>query len=135
MKGYHQSQKRLTLEKEEDLIISTATRLLTADVKVKGGDKSTYPLYQTISSSDENLVYLLQSLRLFLETFIAPIDDATKVAALCQALIQTARPKALLTPLQIALGVQMHHLTSFRLIVDALNALGFSARMLKYANV
>jgi len=52
-------------------------------------------------------------------------DADTKISAIGQAIMQATRPRILIAPLQIALGVQLHHLTSSKYIVELLNSLGF----------
>ena len=55
-----------------------------------------------------------------------------KTASIGQALVQAARPKILLSPLQLGLGVEVHHLFASKYLVEHLNKLGFC---LSYAEV
>ena len=50
-----------------------------------------------------------------------------KISAIGQALIQAARPRTVLTPLQLGLAVQMHHHFQSKYLIESLHALGFSA--------
>ena len=50
-----------------------------------------------------------------------------KISAIGQALIQAARPRTVLTPLQLWLAVQMHHHFQSKYLIESLHALGFSA--------
>ena len=54
-------------------------------------------------------------------------DTSVKLASIGQAIVQACRPKSLLAPLQIGLGVQLHHHFGSRYLVDLLNSMGFSA--------
>ena len=54
-------------------------------------------------------------------------EDNKKVASIGQAIVQAARPRSLILPLQIGLAVQMHHLTRSKFIVNTLNVMGFCA--------
>ena len=65
-----------------------------------------------------------ESLRILLQTLF-PGNSSTKVASLGQAITQAARPRAILCPLQLGLGVQLHHHFSSRFLIDSLNAYGF----------
>ena len=55
-----------------------------------------------------------------------------KTASIGQALVQAARSKILLSPLQLGLGVEVHHLFASKYLVEHLNKLGFC---LSYAEV
>ena len=48
-----------------------------------------------------------------------------KIAAIGQAIAQTTRPRSLIPPLQIGLGVQLHHQYGSRFLIETLNSLGF----------
>ena len=48
-----------------------------------------------------------------------------KIASIGQAIMQAARPRVLLAPLQFGLGVQMHHHFGSRFLIDALHCHGF----------
>ena len=48
-----------------------------------------------------------------------------KIAPIGQAIMQAARPRVLLAPLQFGLGVQMHHHFGSRFLIDALHCHGF----------
>ena len=47
------------------------------------------------------------------------------LASLGQVLMQAARPRVLMTPLQLGLGVQMHHHNGSRFLTDSLHKHGF----------
>ena len=48
-----------------------------------------------------------------------------KIASIGQAIIQAARPRVLIAPLQIGLAVQMHHHYGSKFLIDSLNSHGF----------
>ena len=48
-----------------------------------------------------------------------------KLASIGQAIIQGARPRVILAPLQLGLGVQMHHHFSSKFLIDTLHSHGF----------
>lgn len=50
-----------------------------------------------------------------------------KVAAIGQAIVQAARPRSTLAPLQIGLAIQTHHMYRSRLLLDTLHNMGFAA--------
>ena len=49
-----------------------------------------------------------------------------KISAIGQAIIQAARPRAVLAPLQLAFGMQMHHHFRSRYLIESLHNLGSS---------
>ena len=48
-----------------------------------------------------------------------------KIASIGQAIIQAARPRVLIAPLQVGLAVQMHHHFGSQFLIDSLNSSGF----------
>ena len=52
-------------------------------------------------------------------------DVQAKNSSIGQAIMQAARPKVLLVPLQIGLGVQLHHHYASRFLIDTLHKHGF----------
>lgn len=53
-------------------------------------------------------------------------DQQLLVASLGQAIMQHSRPRALLAPLQVAVGVQIHHLVESKFLVQQMHKLGFT---------
>ena len=53
--------------------------------------------------------------------------QSLKTASIGQATMQAARPRDLIVPLQLGLGIQMHHQFSSIFLVDSLNHHGFSS--------
>ena len=49
----------------------------------------------------------------------------TKIASIGQAVMKAARPRVLLAPLQVGLGVQLHHHYTSRFLIDTLHKHGF----------
>ena len=52
---------------------------------------------------------LPSTLKFFLEGILASKNKAMKIASTGQAIVQSARPRRVLSPLQVALAVQLHH--------------------------
>ena len=76
-------------------------------------------------SIESNLDYIPDCLKLLLRTLFIEANADMKIASIGQAVIQASRPRVLITPLQIGLGVQMHHHFSSKFLVDTLYRLGF----------
>ena len=54
-----------------------------------------------------------------------------KIASIGQTIIQTARPRVLIAPLQISLAIQMHHHYGSNFLIDSLNCHGFCSSYTK----
>lgn len=120
-------------EKEKLCIIRTAALLLLADIKAMDSSKQDYPSSSDISNLDRNLQFLPPSMTLLLSTLLRDKKDCKlKIASIGQTLVQATRPTVLISPLQLGLGVEIHHLTGSKYLVDHLNKLGFSS---SYAEV
>ena len=78
-------------------------------------------------STDYNLKFVPESLQLLLRNVFSEKNADIKLSSIGQAIIQAARPRVLIAPLQIGLGVQMHHHFASKFLVDILNKLGFSS--------
>ena len=87
--------------------------------------RDAYPSEEELSIKGA-LDFLPPCLRQFLETLFCGKDTSTKVASIGQAIMQAARPRILLAPLQIGLGVQMHYMFQSKFLIDTLHHHGFS---------
>ena len=110
---------------EAQRIISTAATLLKCDIKKLHKQKDYYPDPDCLKSSDEMLEYLPRSLICFLELISSGTLKPLKLASIGQCLVQLARPKAVLAPLQLGLGVEMHHQYGSKHLIQTLNNMGF----------
>ena len=76
------------------------------------------------------LLYLPESLRLLCSKLFVGTKTEKKelrIAAIGQSIIQAIRPRAIIAPMQIGLGIQMHHHFQSKYLIDSLNALGYSS--------
>ena len=69
---------------------------------------SNYPGFEELGS-EECINFLSVSLKVLLTGLIVGKEMQTKVAAIGQAIMQATWPRVLLVPLQVGLGVQLHH--------------------------
>ena len=119
---FHAKPKNVDLEAEKLNIIRTASRLIKSDIKLIKTSNDINPLIETEAEMNAN--FLPQTLKLLLEGILASKDDV-KVASIGQAIIQAARPRVILAPLQVSLAVQLHHHFASRFLIDTLHRLGF----------
>ena len=78
-----------------------------------------------MASSKAALEYILDCLKTFLKIVFAGKDVDVKVASIGQVIMQATRPRVLMAPLQIGLGVQMHHHFQSKFLIESLNSHGF----------
>ena len=78
-----------------------------------------------MSSVETALEFVPGLLQTFLRIVFAGKDVNLKLASIGQAIVQATRPRAIIAPLQLGLGVQMHHHFSSKFLIDSLNAHGF----------
>ncbi len=120
---FHNNQvKDPTSEKKN--ILDAAAALLKADIKFIE-TSSTYPDFSDMD--EESMIrFLPESLRTFLEA-LCNKSASFKVASVGQAIIQAVRSRVLQVPLQIGLGIQLHHHFSSRFLIDTLHKHGFTS--------
>lgn len=121
---FHEGSKKD--DKDKDRLIMAAAELLKTDIRSVEQENNFYPNSIEMSSLQKTLEYVPQSLQLFLHTLFTGKDKDLKVSSLGQAMMQATRPRGLLAPLQLGLGVQMHHHFASKFLVDSLYNLGFS---------
>ena len=112
-------------ESETKMIIRTAAKLISSDIKDIQTNKEEYPSSNDIMSMDSNMECIPENLRLFLKHVIDIKSSERKVASIGQAIVQASAPRSVIEPLQLGLGVQLHHHFGSRYLIDLLNSLGF----------
>ncbi|CAC5362574.1 unnamed protein product [Mytilus coruscus] len=125
LQKFYQRPTQQDTEAEKKSIISTAARLIKSDIQSKETSKQFYASSYDLSSAECNLSYIPESLRLFLKGIFSEKDVDLKISAVGQAIIQAARPRVNICPLQIGLGIQMHHHFASKFLIDVLNSFGF----------
>ncbi|KAK6175964.1 hypothetical protein SNE40_014336 [Patella caerulea] len=94
--------------------------------------KEFYPDPNDLKSVDVMLDFLPDSLKLFLDELLVGKSKGLKMATIGQCLVQVARPRALVAPLQLGLAVQLHHKFGSKFLVNTLQDHGLC---LLYAEV
>ena len=122
---FHQSNKKSDPDAEKIKIIETAGKIIKDEIKSVATSPLHYPIYSDLTSVDECVNYLPETLRVLLGIIIAGKDTIFKVASIGQAIMQACRPRVLLAPLQLGLGIQLHHHFSSRFLIDSLHHHGF----------
>ena len=121
---YHRTVKGNT-ELETKMIIRTAAKLISSEIKDIEINKEQYPSPNDIMLMEANLECIPEKLQLFLKHVIDIKGSERKVASIGQAIVQASAPRSVIEPLQLGLGVQLHHHFGSRYLIDLLNSLGF----------
>lgn len=114
-------------ESQKQAIIQTAARLIKSDIK--SNVPSVMDQYPSIESLqlDSALSFIPETLRTLLNGIFVGKDSSRKVAGIGHAIVQAARPRAVVAPLQLGLAVQAHHMYRSRFLIDTLHGMGFSS--------
>ena len=119
----YQAPKDVNIHHQKILLLTAAAKLIKADIKSVITDTDQYPSLDKLDI-DNAISFLPSSLYLFLHNLIVQENDL-KAAAIGQAIMQASCPRKIISPLQVGLGVQLHHHYRSRHLVDVLNRLGF----------
>ena len=96
-------------EIEKRKIIDTAAKLLKSDIKSVPTSKDIFPTSGDISAPQKCIDYMPDSLQQLLNYLFVGKDTKAKQAAIGQAVLETVRPRVMLAPLQVGLGIKLHH--------------------------
>ena len=119
---------KLTDPKAEEMrVVKAAADLIKNDIKCMTSSRETYPIPEDTSSIEKNTEFVPQSLRLLLQTIFSEKEAELKIASIGQSIVQAARPRVLIAPLQIGLAIQMHHHFGSKFLIDSLHSSGFSS--------
>ena len=122
---YLQPKRECDEAEKAKRIVETAAKLLKSDIKNLDVSSDSYPSSDQMSSVEHNLEFIPEFLRLFLRILFVGKDVELQIASVGQAIVQAARPRVVLAPLQLGLGVQMHHHFASKFLIDSLHAHGF----------
>jgi len=86
-----------------------AAKLIKNDIQSMQTCVVNYSLPLDIFSVEKNIQYMPESLRVLLRVVFNEKDAHLKISSIGQAILQEARPRMHLAPLQIGLGIQLHH--------------------------
>ena len=125
LQKFYNEPKKEDVKEEEMRVVKTAATCLKNAIKSCPTSKEYYASNSDISSMENAMSYLPESLILLLDTILVGKDKKSKIASIGQAIMQAARPRTLIAPLQLGLGVQMHHHFGSRFLVDPLYRHGF----------
>ena len=101
--------------------------LIKTDIKTTVASmEDTYPTTAELKIPAA-LDFIPASLWFLLQHLFVGKDTSRKVAGIGQAVVQAARPRAVIAPLQLGVAVQMHHLYRSRFLIDSLSTIEFAS--------
>lgn len=122
---YRQPKKEFCEANKARRIVERAAKLLKSDIKNLDVSSYNFPSSDQMVSMEKNLEFIPDLLQLFLCTLFVGKDVEMQIASVGQAIVQATRPRVILAPLQLGLGVQMHHHFVSKFLIDSLHAHGF----------
>ena len=102
-------------------IFKTAAKLIKSDIRSVNQIKDSYASCHELSSVEEAVSFLPESLQLMLSTSFTFKGEQVKLASIGQAIMQATRPREISAPLQVGLGIQLHHHFASKFRIDSLN--------------
>ncbi len=105
---YYKQQQQENTTEEKMKLVQAAARLIKEDIKSITMTHDIYPSCDDIRSQEAGIEFLPDTLKELLKWLFPGQNTGVKVAS-GQAIVQAARPKVLLAPLQLGLGVQLYH--------------------------
>lgn len=112
---------------EKNAAISEIAKIIKSEVLLIPANKGSYPNSESLSDSAAQKNFVPDSLHRFLSTIFAEANCELKIASIGQAIIQAARPRSIIAPLQLGLGIQLHHTFKSKFLIETLYKLGFSS--------
>ena len=126
LNDFYRKPKANDSEAEKLRLIEAAGNLIKSDIKSVLQSKDVYPTSLSMSNITDAVGFLPESLQRLLNVMFVGHKKDIRVCSLGQAIMQAVRPRVLITPIQLGLGVQMHSHFQSRFLIDTLNELGFS---------
>ena len=126
LQKFYDSPRTNDPETEKMKIIKAAAEFIESDIKSQQTSLDVYPHPDHISSLEKNLNFLPHSLRNFLGSLFRDKKRKLRIASVGQSIMQGTRPRVIMAPLQLGLGVQMHHHFASKFLIDTLHSHGFS---------
>ena len=100
---YENSRRGNDVESQKRLLIETAVALIRSDITdtCRSYSKEFYPDPQDIRSIDKMLLFIPKTPRTFVDELFVGTSKGLKMATIGQCLLQVARPRSVMAPLQI----------------------------------
>lgn len=122
---FYKAKRNLNSQAEKGRIIRLAFKLIRSEILTMPTCKDEYPHPDDLSNIEKQSDFVPTLLSDLLTGVTQLQKQHLKVVAIGQAIVQATRPRAIIAPAQIGLGVQMHHHFGSKHLIQTLNKLGF----------
>ena len=124
LKDYYKSSKDDVENSKKLSVLKARALILRTNIKSIEGELELYPNTNSLEIQSA-LGFLPESLRFSLNQLFPGKNMDCEITGIGHALIQSTRPRAIISPLQIGLAVQLHYHFRSRFLIDSLYNLGF----------
>ena len=118
-----QAQRKENIAEESLRIVTTAAKIIQAEIRDSKYDMEYYPANEDIKNVEHGKEWLPESLTAFMQVLVLSV---TKQVSIGQFLLKAARPRSVIPPLLFGLGVEMDHVFGSKWVINELSGLGFS---------
>ena len=115
--------KKDDIQAEAERIVIAAAKIIRAQIREQEHDSKCYPTDEDIGNNDQSNRWVPQHLQTFLKTII---PSKLKQNSIGHAIVQSARPRSVITPILFGLGIEMDHVFGSKWLINELARLGFS---------
>ena len=128
LQKFYQEERAANTQEQKKRLIKLAADIIRSEINDIQHDKESYFSFKDLEL-DSATEFVPEALLMLLKN-LSPRKAKGKDwqivhASLGQAIVQMARPKTVIPPLQLSLGVEIHHRTGSRFLVDLLHKFGF----------
>ena len=123
MANYIIKQKKKKQDETKADIIMAASKIIKAEIRELTKSNEVYPTTEEIANSDKGNEWVPESLKLLL-SYLIPAK--IKQLAVGQCIVQAAKPRSVLCPIPLRLGVELAKTFGSKWLLNHLAKLGFS---------
>ena len=116
-------ERKENIEEEAERIVCAAAKIIRAEIRENIYDAKSYPTNEDIANVNQGKKWIPHYLQTFLGIII---QSELKQNSIGHSIVQSARPRSVITPTLFGVGVEMDHVFGSRWLVDELSRLGFS---------
>jgi len=108
------------VDDDNERIVKAAAKLIAAQIREMESNVDVYP---EINENTGESQFIPKLLKVFMKILVA---SKLKQNSIGECIVQAARPRTILAPIPLSLGIEMHHLLGSKYVIRQLNRLGFS---------
>ena len=117
------SYKEDNIEDEDERIVTAAAKIIRAEIRECKYDSEFYPTNEDIANIDRGRQWVPRHLQTLLKIIVV---SELKQNSIGHCIVQSARPRSVITPTLFGLGVEMDHVFGSKWLINEMSRLGFS---------